>query len=79
MILTFITTSYDLNKNEGVNPVEERKCRGMIDSLLYLIAYCLDIIFVVCVCAYFQTSPKESHLFVVKRIMRYLIGIHDMG
>ncbi|XP_070050537.1 uncharacterized protein [Nicotiana tomentosiformis] len=28
--------------------------------------------------ARFQSSPKESHLKVAKRILRYLKGIHDM-
>nr|GEW69149.1 ribonuclease H-like domain, reverse transcriptase, RNA-dependent DNA polymerase [Tanacetum cinerariifolium] len=33
-----------------------------------------DIMFVVCACARFQVTPKVSHLYVVKRIIRYLKG-----
>ncbi|PKA55869.1 hypothetical protein AXF42_Ash018776 [Apostasia shenzhenica] len=51
----------------------------MIESLLYLIASRLDIIFSVCMYARFQSSPKESHLTAVKRIFRYLVGTHSLG
>ena len=46
----------------------------MIGSLLYLTASKLDIMFNVCLCARFQSYPKESHLIAVKRIIRYLKG-----
>ena len=32
-----------------------------------------------CLCARFQSCPKESHLSVLKRILRYLKGIMDIG
>ncbi|PKA55642.1 Retrovirus-related Pol polyprotein from transposon TNT 1-94 [Apostasia shenzhenica] len=51
----------------------------MIGSLLYLTASRPDIVFSVCMCARFQSSPKESHLIVVKRIFRYLVGTHSLG
>ncbi|XP_070008428.1 secreted RxLR effector protein 161-like [Nicotiana sylvestris] len=35
--------------------------------------------FSVCKCAKFQSAPKESHLTVVKRIIRYLIGTVSHG
>ena len=38
-----------------------------------------DIMFSVCICARFQSCPKESHLVAVKRIFRYLIETHDLG
>ena len=47
----------------------------MIDSLLYLTASRLYLMFSVCVCARFQSYPKESHLITVKRIIRYLKGL----
>ena len=46
----------------------------MIGSLLYLTASRPDILFSVCVCARFQSNPKESHMLAVKRIIRYLKG-----
>jgi hypothetical protein len=27
----------------------------------------------ICICAIFQSDPKECHLVVVKRILRYLV------
>ncbi|XP_075092141.1 secreted RxLR effector protein 161-like [Nicotiana tabacum] len=50
----------------------------MIRSLLYLIASRSDIVFSVGLCARFQANPKESHLKVVKRILRYLKGTPDL-
>ena len=35
--------------------------------------------FCVCLCARFQSCPKESHLVAVKRIIRYLKGTIEMG
>ena len=51
----------------------------MIASLLYLTASRTDIMFSVCLCAHFQSCPKESHLIKVKRIIRYLKGKINMG
>ena len=35
--------------------------------------------FSVCMCARFQTAPKECHLVAVKRILRYVNGTMDHG
>jgi len=51
----------------------------MIDSLLYLTASRPDILFSVCLCARFQSDPRESHLSIVKRIFRYLKGTTNLG
>jgi len=53
--------------------------RSMIGGLLYLTASRPDIMFSVCLCARFQSKPKESHLLAVKRILRYLKGTVDLG
>jgi len=69
----------NLDKDENGKNISEKEYRGMIGSLLYLIASRLDIVFAVDLCARFQTSPRESHLTAVKRIFRYLIGTTDLG
>jgi len=51
----------------------------MIGSLLYLAGSRLDIMFSVCLCAWFQSAPKESHLTVVKRIFGFLASIKDIN
>ena len=68
-----------LNKDEKGKDVNQKLYRGMIGSLLYLTASRPDIMFSVCLCARFQTCPKESHLSAVKRIFRYLIGTPNLG
>jgi hypothetical protein len=51
----------------------------MIGNILYLMASGPDIAFSVRVCARFQANPKESHLTVVKRIIRYVNATVNYG
>jgi hypothetical protein len=51
----------------------------MIGSLIYLCASRLDIMLSICMCARFQANPKEVHLRVVKRILRYLVHTPKFG
>jgi hypothetical protein len=60
-----------LNMDEDGEPMDQKKYRSMIGSLLYLTTMRLDIQFFVCLCALFQASPKTSHREAVKRIYRY--------
>ncbi|GJX07952.1 putative ribonuclease H-like domain-containing protein [Tanacetum coccineum] len=53
--------------------------KSMIGSLMYLTASRPDIIFVVCVYARFQVTPKASHLNVVKRIFRTSMDLRIDG
>ncbi|GJX92295.1 putative ribonuclease H-like domain-containing protein [Tanacetum coccineum] len=56
-----------------------KKFRSMIGSLMYLTSPRPDIMFAVCACARYQVNPKVSHLYVVKRIFRYLKGQPKLG
>ncbi|XP_055822164.1 secreted RxLR effector protein 161-like [Solanum dulcamara] len=58
--------------------VNETMYRGIIGSLLYLTASRPDIVFSVGMCARFHACPKESHLKVAKRILRYLKKTKDL-
>ena len=69
----------EIGKNEKKKDVNQKLYKGMIGSLLYLIANRPDIMFCVCLCARFQACPKESHLIALKRIFRYLFGIQNLG
>ena len=71
--------SISLEKDEGGKSISEKEYRGMIGSLLYLTSSRPDIVYSVGLCARFQTSPKESHLAAVKRILRYLVGTTNLG
>ncbi len=51
----------------------------MIGSLLYLTTSRPDILYIVCLCARYQSAPKESHMTSFKRIFRYLQGSVNLG
>nr|GEW91395.1 uncharacterized mitochondrial protein AtMg00810-like [Tanacetum cinerariifolium] len=53
--------------------------RSMIESLIYLIASRPNIMFAICACARHKVTPKECHLYTVKRIFRYLKGNPKLG
>ena len=78
-LATPMNTSCYLGKDESGQPIDPKQYRGMIGSLLYLSASRPDIMFSVCMCARFQSSPKFSHLLAVKRIIRYLLGTVSLG
>ena len=46
--------------------------RSMIGSLLYLSASRPNISYNMGVCARYQVNPKESHMFALKRIIKYV-------
>jgi hypothetical protein len=67
----------DLNK--GGKSVDQKAYRSMIGSLLYLCASRPDIMLSVCMCARYQSDPREYHLVTVKRILRYLVSTPCFG
>jgi hypothetical protein len=78
-IKTPIETNGHLNLDMRGKFVDQKVYRSMIGSLLYLCASRPDIMLYVCMCARFQADPKEVHLRVVKRIMRYLVYTPKFG
>nr|CAN65058.1 hypothetical protein VITISV_008902 [Vitis vinifera] len=76
---TPMSSSIKLDMDEKGKPINSTMYRGMIGSLLYLTASRPDIMYSVCLCARFQSCPKESPLSAVKRILRYLKGTMDIG
>jgi len=68
-----------LSKEDTRSKVDHKLYRDIIGSLLYLTAFKPDILFSMCLCARFQSYPRESHLTVVKRIFRYLKGTTNLG
>ncbi|GJS70269.1 putative ribonuclease H-like domain-containing protein [Tanacetum coccineum] len=69
---TPMETSKPLMKDENAEDVDVHLYRSMIGSLMYLTSLRPDIMLAVCACARFQVTPKVSHLYAVKRIIRYL-------
>jgi hypothetical protein len=67
-----MSTSVKISSDLAGKPVDPSLYMSMIGSLLYLTASRPDIVFSVGVCAHFQANPKESHLTIVKPIIRYV-------
>ena len=65
-----MSSTIKLNKDENGKAVDIAKYRGIIRYLLYLTTSSPNIMFSICLCARFQSNPKESYLIVVKRILR---------
>nr|GEZ82480.1 hypothetical protein [Tanacetum cinerariifolium] len=61
-IKTPMSSKTKLTRDEDEESIDDTKYRGMIGSLLYLMASLPDITFSVCRCALFQEDPKTSHL-----------------
>jgi len=76
---TPFSSSCHLDHDEAGISIDETKYRGLIGSLLYLTSSRPDIMFAVCMCARFQSTPKESHYNAAKRILKYLQGTKEVG
>jgi hypothetical protein len=76
---TPFATHMKVAKDEEGKEVDISIYRSMIGSLLYLTASHPDIAHAVGVCARYQANPKESHLNLVKRILKYIHGTYDQG
>ncbi|GJX84746.1 uncharacterized mitochondrial protein-like protein [Tanacetum coccineum] len=68
-----------LDEDKEGKAVDPSHYRGMIGTLLYLIASRPDLQFAICMCARYQARPTEKHLHAVKRIFRYLKGTVNRG
>ena len=76
---TSMSSSIKLDKDEKGKSIDSTMYRGMISSLIYLTASRPNIMYSVCLCARFQSCPKESHLSIIKRILKYLKETMDIG
>ena len=74
-----MSNTWKLDNNEGDKNIDQKLYRGMIGSLLYLIASRPDILFSICMCARFQSDPRKSHYLATKRIFKYLEGTQKFG
>ena len=65
-VRTPMSNTCKLDNNKGGKHIDHKLYRGMIGSLLYLTASRPDILFSVCMCARFQSDPRESHYLATK-------------
>jgi hypothetical protein len=78
-IKTPIGTNGHLDLDTGGKSVDQKVYRLMRGFLLYLCASRPDIMLSVCMCVRFQADAKETHLRIVKGIMRYLVYTPKFG
>ncbi|KAK6158554.1 hypothetical protein DH2020_005868 [Rehmannia glutinosa] len=74
-----MNTSVKMDIDADGKAVDQTRYIALIGSLLYLTASRPDITFAVGVCARFQSAPKDSHMTLTKRILRYLKGCQEVG
>jgi hypothetical protein len=70
---TPMRTDRHLDFNARGKFVGQKVYWSMIGSMLYLCSSRPDIMLSVCICAIFQSDPRECHLVFVKHILQYLV------
>ena len=78
-ISTLMITTCKLSKDDESLEVDHTMYRSMIGSLLYVIATRPNVMQAIVFVPRFQSSPKEMHVTVVKRIFQYLRGTMEYG
>ena len=68
-----------LTKDDDSKEVDQTLYRSMIGKLQYVVHTRLDIALVIGIVARFSAKPRENHIMVIKRILRYLKGTEDYG
>ncbi|GJV20397.1 retrovirus-related pol polyprotein from transposon TNT 1-94 [Tanacetum coccineum] len=76
---TLMVEKSKLDEDPQGKAVDPTRYRGMIGTLMYLTSSIPDLVFVVCMCSWYQEKPTKNHLHAVKRIFRYLRGTINMG
>ena len=78
-VSTPMMTNCKLRKDDKSKEVDQIIYRSMIGSLLYVTTSRLDVMHVVGQVAIFQYVRKETHIIIVKRILKYLKGNVEFG
>ena len=76
-VSTPMVTGHKLSKNDDSAKVNQTLYRSMIGKLQYVVHNIPDIALSVVIVARFSANPRENHLMVVKRIIRYLEGTKE--
>ena len=71
---TPMATRHKLSKNDDSTYVNQTLYRSMIGKLQYVVHNRPDIALAIGIVARFFVSPKENHMMIVKRMLRYLKG-----
>eukprot|EP00253_Pinus_taeda_P036237 PITA_36237 len=76
---TPMTTNCKLSKDDDPPLVDATHYRSIIGALLYLTTTRQEIMQLIGMVGRFQSPPKQYHLLVVKRILKYLKGTPDFS
>ena len=79
LVGTLMFIGLNLTKDDDSKEVDHTLYRSMIEQLQYVVHTKLDIALAFGIVARFLAKPKENHMMVVKRILRYLKGTEDYG
>jgi hypothetical protein len=64
---------------DGGNTVDATLFKQLVGSLMYLTVTRPDLMYVVCLIARYMANPREEHLLIAKRVLRYLRGTVELG
>ena len=76
---TPIAMGIKLRKEDSTKSVNPTLYKSIVESLMYLIATHLDIMYVVSLIFRFMENPKATHLQAAKSILRYIQGTAKYG
>ncbi|GJR50882.1 retrotransposon protein, putative, ty1-copia subclass [Tanacetum coccineum] len=79
LVDTSMVEKSKLDEDTQGKAVDPTHYHGMIGTLMYLTASRPYLTFVVYMCAWYQAKPTEKHLYIVKRIFKYLRGTVNQG
>ncbi|GKA18955.1 hypothetical protein Tco_0698870 [Tanacetum coccineum] len=68
-----------LDEDPQGKAVDPTHYRGMVGTFLYLTSSRPDLVYDVCMCAWYQARPTKKYLHPIKRIFRYLRGTVNRG
>ncbi|KAD2805945.1 hypothetical protein E3N88_39322 [Mikania micrantha] len=68
-----------VTKTGDKNKVDESLYKSLVGSLMYLTVTRPDLMYAVCFVSRFMADPREEHLQVSKRILRYVKATYDYG
>ena len=63
----------------GDKSVDATLYKQLVGCLMYLTVTRSDLMFVVCLISRYMADPKEEHMLIAKRVLRYLKGTLDVG
>ncbi|XP_024990741.1 uncharacterized protein LOC112525030 [Cynara cardunculus var. scolymus] len=68
-----------LTKEGKGKEVDATVYKQLVGSLMYLTVTRPDLMYVVCLISRFMAKPREEHMKIAKRVLKYLKGTHGYG